>query len=404
VGETALRHRKVVETGRAVAARYGYAEIATPIFEFTEVFVRTLGETSDVVTKEMYSFTDRGGETVTLRPEYTAGVARAFISGSLGHNLPIKLFCSGPMFRYERPQKGRLRQFHQIDVEVIGAPEPLADVEVIALGAQILRTLGLQDDVTLELNTLGDPTSRRAYRDLLVDYLSAYRADLSADSQVRLERNPLRILDSKDPGDREILKGVPTLDACLNDESRAFFEAVRAGLDALGIAYVLNPLLVRGLDYYTHTAFEFTTNKLGAQGAVIAGGRYDGLIAAMGGPDTAGIGWAAGVERLALLLDQTPAVPRPLAVVPIGDGVELDALRLAEELRRDGHGVEFGFRGKLGQRLKRAAGHHARFAILLGEDELAAHQVVLRDLDRGEQETVPRAALAARLAEAPKEG
>jgi histidyl-tRNA synthetase len=404
VGETALRHRKVVETGRAVAARYGYAEIATPIFEFTEVFVRTLGETSDVVTKEMYSFTDRGGETVTLRPEYTAGVARAFISGSLGQNLPIKLFCSGPMFRYERPQKGRQRQFHQIDVEVIGAPEPLADVEVIALGAQILRALGLEDDVTLELNTLGDPTSRRAYRDLLVEYLSAYRADLSADSQIRLERNPLRILDSKDPGDREILKGAPTLDACLNDESRAFFEAVRAGLDALGIAYVLNPLLVRGLDYYTHTAFEFTTNKLGAQGAVIAGGRYDGLIAAMGGPDTPGIGWAAGVERLALLLDQTPAVPRPFAVVPIGDGVELDALRLAEELRRDGHEVEFGFRGKLGQRLKRAAGQHARFAILLGEDELAAGQVVLRDLDRGEQETIARSALAARLAQAAKDG
>jgi histidyl-tRNA synthetase len=404
VGEAARRHRKVVEAGRAVAARYGYAEIATPIFEFTEVFVRTLGETSDVVTKEMYSFTDRGGDTVTLRPEYTAGVARAFISGSLGQNLPIKLFCSGPMFRYERPQKGRQRQFHQIDVEVIGAPEPLADVEVIALGAQILRTLGLEDDVTLELNTLGDPTSRRAYRDLLVEYLSAYRADLSADSQVRLERNPLRILDSKDPGDREILKGAPTLDACLNEESRAFFEAVRAGLDALGIAYVLNPLLVRGLDYYTHTAFEFTTGKLGAQGAVIAGGRYDGLIAAMGGPDTPGIGWAAGVERLALLLDETPALPRPLAVVPIGDGVDLDALRLAEELRRDGHEVEFGFRGKLGQRLKRAAGQHARFAILLGEDELAAGQVVLRDLDRGEQETIARSALAARLAQAAKDG
>jgi histidyl-tRNA synthetase len=404
VGEAALRHRKVVETGREVAARYGYAEIATPIFEFTEVFVRTLGETSDVVTKEMYTFTDRGGETVTLRPEYTAGVARAFIAGSLGQNLPIKLFCSGPMFRYERPQKGRLRQFHQIDVEVIGAPEPLADVEVIALGAQILRTLGLENDVTLELNTLGDPASRRAYRDLLVEYLSAYRADLSADSQVRLERNPLRILDSKDPGDREILKGAPTLDACLNEESRAFFDAVRAGLDALGIAYVLNPLLVRGLDYYTHTAFEFTTNKLGAQGAVIAGGRYDGLIAAMGGPDTPGIGWAAGVERLALLLDETPAAPRLLALVPIGDGVELAALRLAEELRRAGHAVEFGFRGKLGQRLKRAAAQHARFAILLGEDELAADEVVLRDLDRGEQETVARDGLAARLAQAKERG
>jgi histidyl-tRNA synthetase len=400
VGEDALRHRKVIETGREIAARYGYAEVATPIFEFTEVFARTLGETSDVVTKEMYSFTDRGGEAVTLRPEYTAGVARAFISGSLGQNLPIKLFCSGPMFRYERPQKGRQRQFHQIDVEVIGAPEPLADVEVIALGAQILRALGLQDHVTLELNTLGDPDSRRAYRERLIGYLSGYRDRLSPDSQHRLERNPLRILDSKDEGDREILKEAPTLDTSLNEQSRAFFAGVRAGLDALGIAYVINPLLVRGLDYYTHTAFEFTTDKLGAQGAVIAGGRYDGLVAAMGGPDTPGIGWAAGVERLAMLLDEAPALPRPVAVVPIGAGVELAALQLAEELRRSGHEVEFGFRGKLGQRLKRAAQHHARFAVLLGEDELAADQVVLRDLDRGEQETVARTTLPARLAQA----
>jgi histidyl-tRNA synthetase len=399
VGDDALRHRKVIETGRAVAARYGYAEIATPIFEFTEVFARTLGETSDVVTKEMYSFTDRGGEALTLRPEYTAGVARAFISGSLGQNLPIKLFCSGPMFRYERPQKGRLRQFHQIDVEVMGAPEPLADVEVIALGAQILRELGLAEHVRLELNTLGDPASRHAYRERLVGFLADYRDRLSPDSQLRLERNPLRILDSKDAGDREILTDAPTLGASLNEESRTFFADVLAGLDALGIAYAINPLLVRGLDYYTHTAFEFVTDKLGAQGAVIAGGRYDGLVAAMGGPDTPGIGWAAGVERLAMLLDATPPVPRPVAVVPIGAGVELAALRLAEELRRGGHRVEFGFRGKLGQRLKRAAAQHARFAVLLGEDELAADQVVLRDLDRGEQETVPRHLLATRLAQ-----
>jgi histidyl-tRNA synthetase len=330
-------------------------------------------------------------------------VARAFISGSLGQNLPIKLFCSGPMFRYERPQKGRLRQFHQIDVEVIGAPEPLADVEVIALGAQILRALGLAEHVRLELNTLGDPGSRRAYRERLVSYLSAYRDRLSPDSRLRLERNPLRILDSKDPGDREILAGAPTLDASLNEQSRAFFAAVRAGLDVLGIAYAINPLLVRGLDYYTHTAFEFTTDRLGAQGAVLAGGRYDGLIAAMGGPDTAGIGWAAGVERLAALLPQTPEASRPVAVVPIGDRVELAALQLAEELRRGGHQVEFGFRGKVGQRLKRAAAQRARFAVLLGEDELAAEQVVLRDLDRGEQETVARAALARRLAQAASE-
>src|ERR687892_410647 len=319
VGETALRHRRVIETGRAVAARYGYREVATPVFEFTEVFARTLGETSDIVTKEMYTFEDRAGDSLTLRPEYTAGIARAFISGALGQQLPIKLFASGPMFRYERPQKGRLRQFHQIDVEILGAAEPLADVEVIALGARILAELGLAGHVVLELNSLGDPASRRVYREELVTYLSRYRNDLSPESQDRLERNPLRILDSKDAGDREILGGAPSLPESLNEESRAFFAEVRAGLDALGIGYRLNPALVRGLDYYTHTAFEFTTRELGAQGAVIAGGRYDGLVATMGGPGTPGIGWAAGVERLAMLLDQAPPPPRPIVVIPVGE-------------------------------------------------------------------------------------
>ncbi len=311
VGDDALRHRKVVETGREIAARYGYGEIATPVFEFTEVFARTLGETSDIVTKEMYSFEDRGGERITLRPEFTAGVARALISGALGQSLPIRLFLSGPVFRYERPQKGRLRQFHQIDIEVLGAPEPEADVEVIAVGRRILEALGLGAKVTLELNTLGDPSSRRAYRERLVDYLAGFREQLSEDSRARLERNPLRILDSKDPGDRTILEDAPVLTDCLNEASQAFFAKVRAGLDALGIAYRVNPRLVRGLDYYTHTAFEFTTTELGAQGAVLAGGRYDGLVATMGGPDTPGIGWAAGIERLAMLLDgdACPAAP-----------------------------------------------------------------------------------------------
>jgi histidyl-tRNA synthetase len=397
VGETALRHRRVIETGRAVAARYGYHEIATPIFEFTEVFARTLGETSDIVTKEMYTFEDRAGDSLTLRPEYTAGIARAFISGSLGQQLPIRLFASGPMFRYERPQKGRLRQFHQIDVEILGAPEPLADVEVIALGARILAELGLADRVELELNSLGDPASRRAYRDHLVDYLERYRDDLSEESRDRLERNPLRILDSKDSRDREILVEAPSLADSLNEQSRGFFAQVQAGLDALGIAYRINPALVRGLDYYTHTAFEFTTTELGAQGAVLAGGRYDGLVATMGGPDTPGIGWAAGVERLAMLLAEAPQLPRPIAVIPIGDDMSLPALQLAEELRAAGHHVELGLRGKVGQRLRRAAQQRARYAILLGEDELEAGKVVLRDLDRGEQEELPRAELGARL-------
>jgi histidyl-tRNA synthetase len=304
---------------------------------------------------------------------------------------------SGPVFRYERPQKGRLRQFHQIDVEVLGAAEPGADVEVIALGQRILDALGLVDKVTLELNTLGDPDTRRAYRDRLVDYLEFYRADLSEDSRLRLERNPLRILDSKEPGDRAILQGAPLLTESVNYSSHVFFEQVRTGLDALGIAYRINPRLVRGLDYYTHTAFEFTTTQLGAQGAVLAGGRYDFLVATMGGPHTPGIGWAAGVERLAMLLDETPAPPRPIAVVPIGDAVEHAALQLAEELRAAGLIAEMEFRGKLGQRLKRAVQRGARHAVLLGEDELKAGKVVLRDLDRGEQQPVARADLATLL-------
>jgi histidyl-tRNA synthetase len=397
-GETARRHRLVVETGRLVAERFGYGEVATPIFEFTEVFARTLGETSDIVTKEMYSFEDRGGDELTLRPEHTAGIARAFITGNLGQTLPIKLFCGGPTFRYERPQKGRLRQFHQIDVEVLGAPEPWADIEVIALGAQILADLGLADRVVLELNSLGDPDSRSTYRDLLVSYLSGHRDQLSADSQLRLERNPLRILDSKNQGDQAIVANAPSMADSLNDESKRFFAQVLAGLDALGIAYRLNAKLVRGLDYYTHTAFEFITTELGAQGAVLAGGRYDGLVRAMGGPDTPGIGWAAGVERLAMLLAEAPAAPRPIAIIPMGDEVQLAAMQLAQELRAAGHHAEIAYRGRPGQRLKRATRSDARLAILLGEDELAKATVILRDLDQGEQQELPRDDLLERLA------
>src|SRR3546814_550254 len=284
------RHRVVVETARALAARYGYHEMATPVFEFTEVFKRTLGETSDVVTKEMYTFSIGDGEQVTLRPEATAGVARALISGGLTQSLPLKVFYNGPMFRHERPQKGRYRQFHQIDVELLGVSEPLADVEIIALGADILAALGLGEHTTLELNTLGDLESRKAYRAALVDYFSAYQDKLSADSRDRLVRNPLRILDSKDQGDRKLIEGAPLFGDYLNQQSRDFFARVLEGLDLLGIGYTLNDRLVRGLDYYTHTAFEFTTTALDAQGTVLAGGRYDGLVETMGGPSVPGIG------------------------------------------------------------------------------------------------------------------
>ena len=392
------RHRHLAETARRVAALYGYDEVATPIFEFSEVFKRTLGEVSDIVTKEMYSFTDRGGEEITLRPEGTAGIARALISGGLSQSLPLKFFYHGPMFRYERPQKGRLRQFHQIGIELLGVPEPQGDVEAIAVGARLLAALGIADRTRLELNTLGDGASRTAYRGALVAYFSDHRAALSDDSRVRLERNPLRILDSKDEGDRRIVQGAPPLADHLNAESADFFAQVRAGLDDLGLAYHVNQTLVRGLDYYCHTAFEFTTETLGAQGTVLAGGRYDGLVQTMGGPSVPGVGWAAGVERLALMPADPPPPPRPVAVVPVGGDAERAVRKLAEELRGAGLIVELGYRGNLSKRLKRANKLNARFAVILGEDEIARGVATLRDLDSGDQSDVPLSDLAARLA------
>jgi histidyl-tRNA synthetase len=398
LGEEIRRHRHVAETGREIARRYGYGEIATPVFEFTEVFQRTLGETSDIVTKEMYTFEDRGGDRITLRPENTAGVVRAVITGALTQDLPQKFFYFGPMFRYERPQKGRLRQFHQIGVELIGAPEPMADIEVIALGAHILEALGVLPQTVLELNTLGDRESRQAYREVLVRYLEGHKEKLSHDSLNRLERNPMRILDSKDEGDRAVVAQAPLLHEHLNQASRDFFARVQDGLANLGVIFELSPRLVRGLDYYTHTAFEFTTTALGAQGAVLAGGRYDGLMREMGGPDVPGVGWAAGVERLAMLASETPPAPRPVAIVPIGAEAEAAAFALAQELRRAGIAVDLAFRGKPGQRMKRADRIGARFAISLGGDELARGVVRLRDLDSGVEEELGRDALAARLA------
>jgi len=396
--EDMRRFRRVVETARAAAERYGYLEMATPIFEFSEVFKRTLGDTSDIVTKEMYTFVDKGGEALTLRPEATAGVARAMISGGLSQHLPLKFFCAGPMFRYERPQKGRMRQFHQIDIELLGVAQPAGDVEVIACGAAILRDLGLLDRTVLELNTLGDGESRKAYREALVAYFNEHRGELSADSRERLDRNPLRILDSKDRADRALIAGAPVFGEYLNQESQDFFASVTAGLDGLGIAFRLNPRLVRGLDYYCHTAFEFTTEELGAQGTVMGGGRYDGLVSIMGGPPTPAVGWAAGIERIAMMLTDSPAVRRAIAVVPVGPIVEAKARALAERLRRAGFAVDLGYGGNLGKRLKRANKLSAAAAVILGEDELAKGVASLRDLDSGEQTAVPLAELEERLA------
>lgn len=390
-------HSRVIDIAAAVASRYGFDMMATPIFEFAHVFKRTLGDTSDVVTKEMYEFTDRGGDEITLRPEGTAGAARAFMSNGLQQAVPVRWFYAGPMFRYERPQKGRLRQFHQIGVELIGAAQPLGDVEVIACGQAILDALGLEGKTTLEINTLGDTDSRNAYREALVAYFTAHKAKLSEDSLNRLDKNPMRILDSKDEGDRVLVADAPLFDAYLNEESRAFFQTVTDGLDAVGVAWKRNSRLVRGLDYYSHTAFEFTTTALGSQGTVMAGGRYDGLIGMMGGPATPGVGWAAGVERLSMLLVEPPAAPRPVAMIPIGAEAELKALSLAEELRRAGIRVDLGYSGNVKKRMQRANKANATHAILLGEDEMAAEVVTLRDLTDGGETKVAFGALAQAL-------
>ncbi len=391
-------HRMVSETARAVALRYGFNEMSTPIFEFSQVFKRTLGDTSDIVTKEMYTFTDKGGDDITLRPENTAGIARCFISQGLAQSAPLKVFYSGPMFRYERPQKGRLRQFHQIGVELIGVTKPQADIEVIACGARVLDDLGVLSGTTLELNTLGDTQSRTAYRAALVAYFSDHLDALSQESRDRLTRNPLRILDSKNQGDRETVAKAPLFDDYLNAESGDFFAAVKAGLGELDIAFTLNPRLVRGLDYYCQTAFEFTTDALGAQGALIAGGRYDGLIGMMGGRETPGVGWAGGIERLAMLRGDPPPAPRPVAVVPVGDVAASAALSLTELLRRDGLRIDIGYSGNLSRRMKRANRLNAAAVVILGEDELARRAATVRHMDTGEQEEVALSALSDYLA------
>ena len=387
--DAARRHRQVSEIARRTALLYGFDEIVTPVFEFTEVFARPIGEHTDIVAKEMYSLTDRGGEALSLRPENTAGVVRAVLSNGLTQATPLKFFYSGPMFRYERPQKGRFRQFHQIGVELLGVAQAQADIEVIACGRRILETLGIGERVALELNTLGDPASRAAYREALVAYFSSRRGELSEDSQRRLEANPLRILDSKDAGDIRINSDAPPFDRYLDDDSRDFFAAVRDGLEKLGIDYRLNPRLVRGLDYYTHTVFEFVTTDLGAQGTVLAGGRYDGLVELMGGPAMPGVGWAAGIERLALLIAEPPLPARPIALVPVGEEGEALALGMAETLRGAGFAIDLAYSGNMSRRMRRANRVNARAALLIGDDEVARNVVTLRDLDSGAQQEVP---------------
>ena len=398
IGEDQRRHAHVVATARRVAQTYGFDEWATPVFEDTRVFARSLGDTSDVVTKEMYTFEDRGGESVTLRPENTAGVCRALVSNGLAQSLPQRVFYAGPMFRYERPQKGRFRQFHQIGAELLGPSEPLADAEVIALGRDVLEALGVAGACQLELNTLGDAASRAAWRDALVGYLRDHRERLSRESVERLERNPLRVLDSKDPADKTVVAGAPLIESYLTPDSARFWDGVRESLARLGVAFTENPRIVRGLDYYNHTAFEFVTDQLGAQGTVLGGGRYDGLVEQMGGPPVPGVGWAAGVERLAMLLAEPPPVPATVVVIPVSEAEEGAALDALRALRRAGIRAEMGYKGNLRRRMERANRIGARAAIIIGSAEAGRGTAQLRDLATGEQAEVPLAELPGRLA------
>jgi len=367
-GEEADRFQAVVAAFDKVRRLYGFRRVETPVFEATEVFARSIGETSDIVSKEMYTFPDRGGDSLTLRPEFTAGLCRAYISEGWQQHAPVKLATHGPVFRYERPQKGRYRQFHQLDAEIIGSDSPLADVELLVLAHQLLQELGITEGVTLQLNTLGDAATREAWRTALVAHFEAHRGELSEDSLVRLAKNPMRILDSKDPRDRPAADTAPAIDDFLTDEARTFFGQVTAGLNAAGVPWTRNAGLVRGLDYYRHTAFEFVTDRLGAQGAVIAGGRYDGLIEALGGPPTPAVGWAAGIERLAMLID-APAVQAPTVIMAVEDDRALLAAQwLLASLRRGGMVAEMIATGSPRKRYDKAAKVPAKVLVSITHD------------------------------------
>jgi histidyl-tRNA synthetase len=350
LGEDADRLAAVVAAFDRLRRLYGFRRVEVPTIEPTQIFARTIGETTDVVSKEMYSFEDRGGESITLRPEFTAGICRAYLSEGWQQFAPLKVATHGSAFRYERPQKGRFREFHQLDAEIIGAGEPQADVELLAFADQLLKELGISGTI-LKLNTLGDPETRAAWRDALHEHFRAHASALSEDSRTRLERNPLRILDSKAHQDWPVVDSAPTIDEFLTGEAAEFFGKVTTGLDAAGIAWERASRLVRGLDYYRHTAFEFITDRLGAQGTVIAGGRYDGLVESLGGPHTPAVGWAAGIERLAMMID-APEPERPeIGIVADDSAAESEVIRIATYLRGRGIACEVPLRGKLKKRV-----------------------------------------------------
>lgn len=378
LGNLARCIQNIQETAFLKAQCAGFERIDTPIFEYTGIFKRAVGETSDIVGKEMYTFLDRGGEEITLRPEGTAPVVRAILSNSLTQQLPLKYCYYGPMFRYERPQRGRYRQLHQFGVEFFGVDSPYADVEVIDLARQIIKGLGVNAD--LYLNTIGDVESREAYRVALIEYFSKYKNELSEDSQMRLTKNPMRILDSKDEHDKRIAEEAPKITEHLTASAAQFFEKVREGLETIGVNYVLDSTLVRGLDYYTHTAFEFKSSDLGAQDAILGGGRYDGLVQQMGGPAIPAVGWGMGVDRIALLLeDKIFAKPAPIVFITIGDYLP-KALKLATMLREQNRTCEIIYKANPGKAFKEADKLNAQFVVVIGEEEVKTNTIKIKDL------------------------
>ncbi|OJT00266.1 histidine--tRNA ligase [Marinobacter nauticus] len=398
----------VESTVRQVLGQYGYQEIRMPVVEQTELFKRSIGEVTDIVEKEMYTFDDRNGDSLTLRPEGTAGCVRAAEEHGLLFNQTRRLWYTGPMFRHERPQKGRYRQFHQIGVECFGMDGPDIDAELLILTARLWQALGLAGHTRLEINSIGTSEARKVYRQALVDYLDQYRDQLDDDSKRRLTTNPLRILDSKDAGTRKILDGAPSLDDYLDDESRAHFEQLKGLLDAADVKYSVNPALVRGLDYYGKTVFEWITDSLGAQGTVCAGGRYDGLVEQLGGKPTKAVGFAMGLERLILLLETLELVPdyvnnhADIYVTAMGDKVIAPAMAIAEELRSALPGsvvVTHCGGGSFKSQMKKADRSGARYAVILGENELASGNVGLKPLrDDEPQQDIARSELAQALA------
>jgi len=396
LGEDADRLAAVIAAFDRVRRLFGFKRVEVPTIEPTQVFARTIGETTDVVSKEMYSFEDRGGESITLRPEFTAGICRAYLSEGWQQHAPLKVAAHGPAFRYERPQKGRFREFHQLDAEIIGAAEPQADVEILALADQLLKELGIEGAI-LQLNTLGDPETRSRWRDALYEHFRGHAAALSEDSKARLERNPLRILDSKAHQDWPIVDSAPGIDEFLTSEAAEFFAQVTEGLNGAGVKWERAPRLVRGLDYYRHTAFEFVTDRLGAQGTVIAGGRYDGLIESLGGPYTPAVGWAAGIERLAMMIGAPPTEKPDVVIVPIGERAEREAQGIVAGLRREGIAADMAYRGNMKKRLGRANDAGAAYAVIIGDDELDRGEAQLKNLESGEQRAVSLDLLAEAL-------